>query len=368
MKRIVETVVVVVLLAGIAVQDRAGHGCDASVAQATPRKERAVDDAVKAAALPAGVRAEEVEFDGAGLKLAGTLLLPSAGAGGRAPAVLIIGATPFSPRDGVEVIGGKVHYTYRDLAVHLAARGYAVLRYDPRCVGASGCQPRSQLFSYVEDGRYALDYLRTRPEIDPQRIVVFGHGDGAFLASTVAAEGQPAGLVLAAASGRTGDKLLRDRAARYLAERGVPEAERLAYLTRLEELVQRFKRGSIDFSAEKVDPRDEFLSHVVKYSDFMYSWLQDDPLQGVSALSLPVLILQGEKDTQMGAKDAHYLEDSLKRAENTDVTLRLLADADHALKINKGAASFKTDTDTSRPLDAEFLKTLDEWLDKKLKK
>jgi uncharacterized protein len=375
MKRIVGAVVVAGLLVSLNAQAWAAQESAESQAGAgsvAPKTGRTAQDAARATgfALPAGVRSEEVQFDGAGVRLAGTLFLPKAGAGKRAPAVLILAATPLTPRDGIAVgaDGKAVHYTYRDLAAHLAARGYAVLRYDYRCVGASDCQPRSPLASYSDDALKALEYLRARAEVDPRRVVIFGHGDGGFLGAFAAGEGKAAGLVLAAASGRSGDKLLRERAARRLAEQGVPEAERRAYLARLEAMMTRFKQGNIDTAQEKVDQQDEFLTQVVKYSDFVYSWLQDDPLQAMAVLNLPVLIMQGEKDTQMSVRDAQYLEEALKRAENNDVTLRLLPDVDHALKTSKVAASLKADADTARPIDAEFLKTLGEWLDKRMKK
>lgn len=370
MKRIVETIVMAGLLVAFTsscwAEQKRGEG---QAAKTAPKKERAAEDAAKATGftLPAGVRSDDVQFDGAGLRLAGTMLLPPVSPGERVPGVLVIGATPSAVRDGF-VLNGATHHTSRDIAAYLAGRGYAVLRYDTRCAGASACQPRSPLASYADDARHAVEYLRSRPEVDPKRVVILGHGDGGFLASIAASETAPAGLVLVATSGRSGDKLMRERAARYLAERGTPEAERSAYLKRLEEMMVRFKAGNVDLGQEKIDPRDEFLTHFVKYSDFAYSWLQDDPLQAMAVLSLPVLIVQGEKDTQMASKDAHYLEEALKRADNSDVTLRLLPNADHALKINEGAVSLKAEADAARPLDAEFLKTLGEWLDKKLKK
>lgn len=371
MKRTAKMAMLISMLSGLTFSGYAGHlGRDAQLSQApknAPKKERSADESVKATGftLPAGVRSEDVEFNGAGIKLAGTLLLPQVKQGERAPAVLIFAATPFTSRDGIAV-GKSMHYTYRDLAAHLAARGYAVLRFDYRCVGGSGCQPDSHLASYADDARHALDYLRTRGEVDPERIAVFGHGDGAIMGSSVSVENPPTALVLASASGRTGDKLLRERAMRYLAERNVPETARRPYLSNLERMMNGAKNGA-DLSKEKIDPQDEFLAQVIKYSDFIYSWIQDDPLQGMALLKLPVLIIQGEKDTQMSTRDAHYLEDALKRGDNNDVTLHILADTDHALKINKGAASLKADQDVSRPLDPAVLNALDEWLDSKLK-
>jgi alpha-beta hydrolase superfamily lysophospholipase len=80
-----------------------------------------------------------------------------------------------------------------------------------------------------------------------------------------------------------------------------------------------------------------------------------------------VLILQGKKDLQIKEKDALYLEEALKRASHTDVTLQVFENADHLLKLNKGAASFASYADASRPLDPALLAGLNEWMQKKAK-
>ena len=48
------------------------------------------------------------------------------------------------------------------------------------------------------DARAALEYLKTRPEIDPGRMVYFGHSLGAAIAIELAVEHPPAGMALVA--------------------------------------------------------------------------------------------------------------------------------------------------------------------------
>ncbi|SEL02238.1 Serine aminopeptidase, S33 [Blastococcus sp. DSM 46786] len=73
----------------------------------------------------------------------------------------------------------------------------ASLRYDKRGVGGSpGDWRAAGLHDNVDDLGAALDALRARPEVDPARVLLAGHSEGAILAAALAARGAPvAGLV-----------------------------------------------------------------------------------------------------------------------------------------------------------------------------
>ena len=229
--------------------------------------------------LPAGVRTEEVKFDGAGVKLAGTLYLPKLEAGKRAPAVLILAASGPAPRDGVP-FGKIMHYTYRDIAEHLATRGMVVFSYDQRCVGASGCKPKNIFDDYINDAQEALNYVRGRPEVDPTRVALFGHGEGGFIAGTLGSQDPKlAGVVFAASPGRTLGKVLHDQIQFRLKELGRPEAEIKSYLGKLDQISAGMAMGKLDFSAEKIDPQDALLTELTKWSEYYAGWMINDPLQ-----------------------------------------------------------------------------------------
>ena len=66
---------------------------------------------------------------------------------------------------------------YRDLAEALATRGYASLRYDKRCVGASECKKPDSFDDYIDDAKGALEFLRTHEKVDPKQVFLFGHSE-----------------------------------------------------------------------------------------------------------------------------------------------------------------------------------------------
>lgn len=315
-------------------------------------------------------KSQEVKFDGHAVTLAGTLLVPKLEAGKRAPAVLINGHSRHSTRNGV-TFGEATHTIYRDIAEYLAARGMAVLRYDRRCAGTSECKPAETISDYVDDAGGALKFLRSQAQIDPSRIFLFGHDEGGFITASVAVhdEGKLAGIIVAAMAGRTLGKVVRGQVQTGMKEAGRSESEIAAYLAKYDRVVRGMAGGRNDFPEVKLDPQDPFdaiLTEMLKQQQVTVNLLINDPLQVIASVKAPILILQGKKDMMVGVKDSQFIEEALKRVYHPDTTLQLLDDVDHLLKTNKGAATLSSYEDASRPLDPLMLKSLTDWMEKKL--
>jgi alpha-beta hydrolase superfamily lysophospholipase len=318
-----------------------------------------------------GFQTQEVKFDGAGVKLAGTMLTPKLDAGKRAAAVLIVGDTIASGRDGIN-IGSASHGIYKSIAEHLVSRGLVVLRYDSRCKGTSECKPADVFDDYVDDAHGAFNYLKTQSQVDPAQVLIFGHGEGGIIAATVTAqeESKTAGLVLAATPGRYLGKWLRDKTQKQMIEAGKSSADISAYLQKFDRVTRGITSGQSDFSQIKLDEKDPYdavLQDLIKRQRIVVSLLINDPLQIAASVKAPVLILQGAKDLEVGVKDGQFLDESLKRVYNTDVKLAIIDNMDHLLKTNTAEASFASYSNASRPLDPVFLKVLSDWVASKVK-
>ena len=116
---------------------------------------------------------EQVMFRSGAVRCAGDLYLPD-GVGDRAPAPAV-------------VMGHSVVMVKEALgphAEHLVRAGFVVLAVDWRTVGASEGEPRCQWLPswQVEDLRSGVSYLRTRPEVDPERIGLWGRSTAAGVA------------------------------------------------------------------------------------------------------------------------------------------------------------------------------------------
>jgi dienelactone hydrolase len=160
------------------------------------------------AAGPAGqptrpYREEEITFSNftARLKLVGTLTMPAGP--GPFPAAVLVSDLGKQDRDGLapDTIARPGLLTYRllgSLADYLTRHGVAVLRFDDRGVGKSaGSNDAATPAQRTADVQAALNFLRTRPDIDLLRLGLVGHGEGANIALLVAAarlRNRPGGL------------------------------------------------------------------------------------------------------------------------------------------------------------------------------
>ncbi|MBC7909983.1 MAG: alpha/beta fold hydrolase, partial [Pyrinomonadaceae bacterium] len=152
--------------------------------------------------------AEEVKIKVKDFELAGTLLLPKTGTR-PCPAVITSTGSGQQTRDEPVIKDYKI---FRQIAEHLAARGIAVLRVDDRGVGDStglGTLDKATTFDYADDVRAQVAYLRTRREIDADKIAIVGHSEGGVIAPLVAADDPKlAAIVLLAGTGKRGDEVL----------------------------------------------------------------------------------------------------------------------------------------------------------------
>ncbi len=127
--------------------------------------------------------------------LSGELTLPP-GAGPFPGVVLLSGSGP-QDRDGADADLGA-HRPYLAWAQALTARGYAVLRFDDRGVGASsGDFETATVADFAQDARAALAYLRAREHVDPARVGLLGHSEGGVVAALAGVDAAPSFVVIA---------------------------------------------------------------------------------------------------------------------------------------------------------------------------
>jgi len=96
------------------------------------------------------------------------------------------------------------------LADHLTRKGIAVLRYDKRGIGKStGSADKATTLDLAADAQAAMAYLKTRKEIDPAKIALIGHSEGAMIAPLIASQTKDvAWVVLLAAPATKGEDTL----------------------------------------------------------------------------------------------------------------------------------------------------------------
>lgn len=136
---------------------------------------------------------EDVSFKSNGLTYGATLTLPE-GAGG-VPVVVIVSGTNPQNRDGM-MAGHKV---FKEIAEYLLQRGIAVLRVDDRGVGeTTGNYATSTTADFADDALAAVEYLKTRSEINKAQIGLLGHSEGAAAATIAASKSANVAFIVSA--------------------------------------------------------------------------------------------------------------------------------------------------------------------------
>ena len=87
--------------------------------------------------------------------------------------------------------GPKPPTSLWQMAQYLSERGFAVLRYDKRGIGANftidqNIWGNTTVNDLIQDSKKALNVLIQQPEVDPKRISIIGHSEGTVIAPRVA--------------------------------------------------------------------------------------------------------------------------------------------------------------------------------------
>ncbi|MCS6923704.1 MAG: lysophospholipase, partial [Fimbriimonadales bacterium] len=139
------------------------------------------------------------------IELAGTLTIPE----GKPPFAAVVFLTGSGAQNRDEEIFG--HKPFLVLADYLTRAGYATLRMDDRGVGGSGGDMRrATTLDFADDALAAVNYLKTRKEIDPKRIGLLGHSEGALVGAIAASRAprEVAFLIMLAGTGVPGEQVL----------------------------------------------------------------------------------------------------------------------------------------------------------------
>ena len=273
--------------------------------------------------------------------LAGTL--EDAGKG--APVVLIIPGSGPTDRDGNNPIGVTAA-PYRLLAEALAAKGVSSVRIDKRGMfGSKAAVPDPNKVTIAD---YATDAhswaAAVRKQTGAKCVWVLGHSEGALIA--LAATQQPQGIcgvILVSGAGRRLSDVIREQLRSNPANAPVLD-QALAALDSLD-------RGEhVDLANMNPALLPLFRPQV---QDFLIDMFRYDPAKLAASLTVPLLIVQGERDIQVSTVDAKALAAAQPKAK-----LVLIPAMNHVLKDVATAdrsANLATYADPSLPVDATLV-------------
>ena len=294
---------------------------------------------------PYPYREEEVSFPTAGgsATLAAALTLPQGS--GPFPAAVLVGGS--GPTDRDETVAG--HKPFLVLADLLTRKGIAVLRYDKRGIAQStGKYADATIEDFAQDAQSALQYLKSRKEVDAKRLGVIGHSEGGILASLVATGSSDVNwLVLLATPATTGEKTLLRQSELIARTGGLTEDQitrslefdRKAYAAVRQEkdpsALEKRLAALVDQSGLGAAMPPEALQAQIRTmtSPWFRQFLDYDPEPTFEKIKCPVLALSGDRDLQVdSAENVPLLRKALEASGNRDFTVVEVEGVNHLLQ------------------------------------
>ena len=218
---------------------------------------------------PSPYPTEEVTFTNGDITLAGTLTAPRLNPTNCC--VVMVSGSGLQNRDE-ELFE---HKPFAVLADRLARQGIASLRYDDRGFGQStGDAANATTPDFCTDAATAIEYAR---EKGFKHVGIIGHSEGGSIAFMLAAQQKPDFIVTLAAPGLRGDSII---------------------------VCQNYDLARLSGQPVTYEQCEALLPTIRQQmaGNPWYMWFLDyDPANDIAHIDCPVLILNGEKDTQVNA-------------------------------------------------------------------
>jgi len=323
------------------------------------------------------------------IKYGGTLTIPKRAK--NVPVVVLITGSGQQDRD--ETLFD--HKPFWVIADYLSRNGIAVLRVDDRGIGeTTGDMINATSADFAKDVLVGVDFIKTHPGINIKRIGLLGHSEGGMIAPMAAVQSKDVAFIISLAGlGVKGEDIIIKQCTDGFTRAGFNKD----YVNRMISLY----RSMIDLSNQHInDATDNDLKPA--FAKFMETWLKQqpesflsqagfkgpnansyintlaanlylpwmryfnnyDPAAALTKLTIPVLALNGEKDTQVSAKENLAGFDSLlTKAGNKHFKTMAMPGLNHLFQhANTGQLSeYGKIEETISP---EVLEIITQWIQK----
>ncbi|TXC85391.1 alpha/beta hydrolase family protein [Luteibaculum oceani] len=328
---------------------------------------------------PIGYKEQEVFFTNEKDKttLAGTVSIPNNCE--TCPAVILVSGSGAQNRDS-EVFN---HRPFAVLADHLAKSNIIVLRYDDRGVGKSkGDFSKATTSTFTEDASAAISFIKKYPKVDSNQVGIIGHSEGGLVAIKLASKSEVNFAVLMASPAIPGAQILMGQQLAQIENTSLDAAQKKD--------LEDFIKGQMDVllkSKTPVKARANLNSYykknfkklppatrgmgLEKYaqiqtqalaSPWVMEFVKYDPRLDLSQIKIPVLAVNGDKDTQVNAEvNLASIEDGLKAAGNSDYQIEKLNGLNHLFQPAETGSIMEYER-IETTLDTEFLNLVSSWI------
>ncbi len=325
---------------------------------------------------------EDVVFENknANITLAGTLTYPKEGE--NFPVVILVSGS--GPQNRNEELLG--HKPFLVIADFLTRNGIAVLRYDDRGVGKStGDFSSATTLDFVGDALSAVDFLKSKDQINKNLIGIIGHSEGGLIAPLAAVQSEDvAFIIMMAGPGLCGKEILVLQTELILRANGEPEDEikkgaelneqlyeillsekdSASVSSQLRDVFERAYIEMTDKEKTQIGDKDIFMERQfgMMQSPWFKYFLAYDPYETLTKVSCPVLAINGEKDLQVPPKEnLAMIQKAFKEAGKENYKLVELPGLNHLFQTAKTGSPMEYST-IEETISPAALNVIKDWI------
>jgi uncharacterized protein len=281
-------------------------------------------------------------------KIRGSLSLPSKGK--KIPVVLIIAGSGPTDRNGNSKAGVNSN-SYKILADSLLQYGIASVRYDKRGIAesqdAGGKEEDIRFTNMVDDAADWITLLSADKRFNS--IIVLGHSEGSLIGMIAAAKVPATKYISVAGPGISAAEIIKKQLSAQ------PQSIQDMYVPRLDSLAAGKTLSGV--------PPAMYSLFRPSVQPYLIDWFQYDPRIEIAKLNIPVLIINGTTDIQVGVADANQLHAASKQSK-----LLIVEGMSHLLKDapadrNKNIALYNTTP--NEPIKTELVQAVVKFIKEK---
>jgi len=205
------------------------------------------------------------------------------------------------------------------LAEDLNQNNIATLRFDKRGIGKSSYADFKEsdlsIDLYAQDVESILLYLK---EKNYRNIYVIGHSEGSLLGLLALQQKNVNGFISIAGAGQSSDIILKNQLK--------PKLPADLY-SQVELIIDSLKTG---FEVKNV-PQSLYMIFRPSVQPYLISWFKYNPTELIKNINNPVLIVNGNKDIQVGMSEAYLLSEANSKSKLVEIE-----NMNHVLKTIQG--------------------------------
>lgn len=292
--------------------------------------------------LLAQIKTEEILINNYEIQLPGTLTYSKV----KTPLLIWVHGSGNIDRNGNQAgvqIGANYILQARE-ALH--TKGFAFFSYDKRT-----SNPKNMAFmkengilfgDFVDDLKEVISHFERDGRFS--EVILLGHSQGSLIAMLASDKADK--IISIAGPSETIDKTIIRQVS--------SQSEELGFLC-----TKYFKELEETGEIQQVDPR--LLSLFAKPNQpFFKSWLLFDPIKTIKTITIPILIINGSKDIQVGIENAIKLKEANPKAD-----LTIIENMNHVLKeITKDEDNLKSYQTSKYPISKTLIERIEGFLKK----